>query len=309
MKRPLIVLAFIAFVCVVGVAVPVTAQSVPPRLATWDVQVWPEYDQPSVLVIASGTLSPETPLPQQITVPIPAGATIHAVAYPAPAGNLLNLPWTPQTGPEGASVTFSVDQPQFVVEYYADVLSPPPSRSFAMDVVTPLAAQQASLTLRQPSRASAMQIEPALAAAGIDDLGNPTFVADLGPLAAGQAIPLRVSYTKADAEPSTTFQPLPAATVAPVETGSDQSWLRIVVGVVLGVLVGAGVLYFLWRRQSARPTRQARRRDARKKGTPPERPQTARPADQAAASQFCVQCGQKFAGNDKFCRNCGAPRR
>ena len=148
-----------------------------------------------------------------------------------------------------------------------------------------------------------------MAATGLDDLGNPTFSADLGPLAAGQAIPLRVSYTKSDDEPSTTFQPLPAATTAPAASGSNQNWLPIVVGAALRVLVGGIVLYLLWRRQSGKTTRQARRRAARKKGAPAERPQAVRPAAPAAASQFCVQCGQKFEGSDKFCRNCGAPRR
>ena len=156
MKRQLIVLAVMVLLGLASAAQPAAAQPEAPQLASWDVQVWPEYDQPSVLVIATGALSPDTPFPQQVAVPIPAGASIHAVAYPAAAGNLLNLQWTPQTGPEGTSVVFTLDQPQFIVEYYADVLSPPPNRSFALDVVTPLAAQQASLTVRQPSRASAM---------------------------------------------------------------------------------------------------------------------------------------------------------
>jgi hypothetical protein len=171
-------------------------------LATWDVQVWPEYDQPTVLVIATGSVVTGTTFPQSLSFPLPADASIHAVAYPGEAGNLLTLPWTTEAGPAGQAVVFELNQPHFVVEYYADILSVPPNRSFDLDLGIPYAAQQATVTLRQPARASALQVTPAMAAAGVDELGNPTYALDLGPLAAGQSVPFQVSYTKVDGEPS-----------------------------------------------------------------------------------------------------------
>ncbi len=288
-------------------ALPAGAQSAPPVLSTWDTQVWPEYDQPSVLVITSGTLAEGTTFPQQLRVPVPANATIHAVAYPEASGNLLSLAWTSEPDADGQIVVFDLDQPRFVVEYYADILSPPSSRSFDLNLVAPYAAQQASLALRQPSRSSDLQTTPAMVAGGMDALGNPTYTLELGTQAAGQSTPLQVSYTKADAQPSVSSAP--PATAVVDDTSSEATWWPWVAGVAAAVLAGALTLYLVQRRRASDGTRQARRRDARKQGASSARLPSGGAAPGVSSTRFCVQCGQKFEGSDKFCRKCGAPRR
>jgi hypothetical protein len=301
-----LLLAALVLLALALTAFSVSAQSVSPVLATWDTQVWPEYDQPSVLVIASGSFVPETPFPQQVRVTIPVGAAVHAVAYPEANGNLLSLGWTVEPGSDGQTVVFDLDQPNFVVEYYADIITPPSSRSFDLNLVAPYEAQQASLALRQPSRSSDLQTTPAMVPGGMDDLGNPTFTLDLGALAAGQSTPLQVSYTKADAQPSVSSAPTaPAA----AESSSARSWWPWVAGVAAAVLAGAVTFYLVQRRRSTALSRQSRRRDARKQGAQPARQPSGSAASGASSTKFCVQCGQKFEGSDKFCRNCGAPRR
>jgi hypothetical protein len=309
MTRYQLFICVTALALVLGGTLPGSAQSLPLRLATWDVQIWPEYDDPSVLVIAAGSLAAETPAPQQLRIPIPAGARVHAVAFPGPEGNLLTLPWSAETDASGQTLVFALDQPRFVVEYYADILAPPPSRSFDLDLVAPYAVQQASLALRQPSRASNLQVTPAMAEGGLDGLGNPTYALELGALEAGQAVPVRVSYTKADAEPSVAGLEVDETPAAAAD-GSAQSSLPVIIGVAAGLLAGAAALYLWTRRRSAGASRQARRRTARKQGTALLRPPTGSAAPGGAAlNRFCVQCGQKFEGSDRFCRNCGAARR
>jgi hypothetical protein len=284
----------------------VLAQTSPPALATWDTQVWPEYDQPSVLVISSGTFVDETSLPQQVRVPIPAGAAVHAVAYPEASGNLLSLAWTVEPGVDGQTVVFDLNQPSFVVEYYADIITPPPSRSFDLNLVAPYSAQQSSLTLRQPSRARELQTTPAMVPGGVDALGNPTYTLDMGALAAGASTPVRVSYTKTDVQPSVLSDPAAPIASESSATASVWPWLA---GVAAAVLAGGVTFYLVQRRRSASTSRQARRRTARKQGTQPARQPAGGAEPAGSATRFCVQCGQKFEGSDKFCRNCGAPRR
>lgn len=289
-----------------------SAQTQPPVLATWDVQVWPEYDQPTVLVIATGSVVTGTTFPQSLSFPLPADASIHAVAYPGEAGNLLTLPWTTEAGPAGQAVVFELNQPHFVVEYYADILSVPPNRSFDLDLGIPYAAQQATVTLRQPARASALQVTPAMAAAGVDELGNPTYALDLGPLAAGQSVPFQVSYTKVDGEPSRPAAvSTPVAAAMPEPAAEGQSWLPLALGIAVGAAAGMAILYVVLNRRSAAGSRQTRRREARKRGerAAPPRAAASKPVDSAAANQFCVQCGQQFDLSDRFCRGCGAARR
>jgi hypothetical protein len=288
------------------VTFPVLAQTAPLELATWDTQVWPEYDQPSVLIITRGSFGPETSFPQQLRVPIPAGAAVHAVAYPEASGNLLSLAWTVEAGVDGQTVVFDLNQPSFVVEYYADIISPPSSRSFDLTLVAPYAVQQASLALRQPSRASDLQTTPAMLPGGMDDLGNPSYTLDLGALAAGEATSLQVSYTKADTQPSVASGSAPSSADASSAAPSVWPWLA---GVAAAVIAGGVTFYLVQRRRATSATRQSRRRAARKEGAQPVRSTSGGAAPAASATRFCVQCGQKFEGSDKFCRNCGAPRR
>jgi hypothetical protein len=234
------------------------------------------------------------------------------VAYPGEAGNLLTLPWTTEAGPAGQAVVFELNQPHFVVEYYADILSVPPNRSFDLDLGIPYAAQQATVTLRQPARASALQVTPAMAAAGVDELGNPTYALDLGPLAAGQSVPFQVSYTKVDGEPSRPAAvSTPVAAAMPEPAAEGQSWLPLALGIAVGAAAGMAILYVVLNRRSAAGSRQTRRREARKRGerAAPPRAAASKPVDSAAANQFCVQCGQQFDLSDRFCRGCGAARR
>jgi hypothetical protein len=287
-------------------AAPVAAQENPTSLDTFDVQVWPEYDEPTVLVITTGSLVTGTVFPQPMRIPVPAGARVHAVAYPESDGNLLSVPWTTESDASSQSVVFELNQPRFVVEYYADILTPPPSRSFSLDLIAPYAARQASLALRQPSRASDMQTTPAMVAGTLDNLGNPTYDLDLGALAAGQSVPLQVSYSKPDGDPSVAGIAVDAP--PPSEAGAEQNWLPLVLGIAAGALIGGGILYWALQRRHTGASRQARRRDARRKGEAPVRPPASAAAPAAGANKFCVKCGQKFESADKFCRNCGAVR-
>jgi hypothetical protein len=288
------------------VTFPVLAQTAPLELATWDTQVWPEYDQPSVLVITGGSFGTETSFPQQVRVPIPADAAIHAVAYPGAGGNLLSLDWTVEAGVDGQTVVFDLNQTSFVVEYYADIISPPSNRSFDLTLVAPYAVQQASLALRQPSRSGNLQTTPAMIPGGMDDLGNPSYTLDLGALAAGDATSLQVSYTKADTQPSVASGP--AAPVADASSATPSVWPWLA-GVAAAVIAGGVTFYMVQRRRAASASRQSRRRAARREGAQLARQTSGGAAPGASATRFCVQCGQKFEGSDKFCRNCGAPRR
>jgi len=44
------------------------------------VELWPDYDRASVLVLLTGALPADTTLPATVTLPIPETAQLHAVA-------------------------------------------------------------------------------------------------------------------------------------------------------------------------------------------------------------------------------------
>lgn len=271
------------------------------------IAVWPEYDQPSVLVIYEGTLQPDIQLPRPLQVTIPEGSIVNAVAYRDHTGNLLSLPWESEARDNQQVISFELGQPGFVVEYYADIIAPPPDRGFSLNLDIPYAVDEARLLLRQPARATDFEATPELPAAAPDELGNPQYAKDLGALAAGEAIDLSVSYTKTDEEPSLSSVLLPGTPgPSPSPDGEETPvWLFVVGGLVAGAAIAGGIFGAMtWyrRRQSAsRRTRQGRRRQERRGGR--------QASKNGTTDEFCPQCGRKYAAGDQFCRSCGTPRR
>ena len=64
---------------------PVNAQG-EVHLSLLSVDIWPEYDQPAVLMIYHLTLASDTSLPASLSVRIPSESQINAVAVVDPVG-------------------------------------------------------------------------------------------------------------------------------------------------------------------------------------------------------------------------------
>jgi hypothetical protein len=68
-------------------------------------------------------------------------------------------------------------------------------------------------------------------------------------------------------------------------------------------LIGIGVYWFLSRRRTTAPVKPVRPTVA---STPP---QPAIRAESGGAAAFCTQCGHTLRSDDRFCPQCGTPRK
>ncbi len=272
-------------------------------------RLWPEYDDPGVLVIFAGSFADTASFPQKVAFPVAAGArNIQATVNDATQG-LLTQTWQI----EGNKVTYTLPQPGFQIEYYVDR---PPSgnkREIAYTFEAPYTIQSMELAVQQPARATDFSMTPKPTSTITGSDGLTYHLITLENLAAGEKRDIAISYTKTDSGVTSPQLTLTGATPA-AQTGgpapsqpqptTQTNWLPfLLIGAGLLALIGIAVYWFLARRPTVLPVKPARPTVS----SAPSQP-TARPTP-AAAVVFCTQCGRAFRPEDRFCAKCGAPRK
>lgn len=292
------------------------AQSDPAEIVALGVELWPDYDRPDMLVLLTGTLPPDTTLPATLTIPIPAGADINAVARFTTDNQLLSdVDYTV----DGEQLTMTLPDVRFRVEYYAPFTTSGDSRSYDFRWLSDLPVGQLSTVIQQPSAAEDFAVvpEPVNVTSNRGDGLQYHSLASRA-VAAREPFDITVAYASPTGElsaPAVSPQAtLPASVgTTPVETGGlfenfDPIWLLVILGV--GVLVG--LAFFLGRQQTTaaggRPRKPTPSRPAQKQPSqPPAAKSTTPTAPTAGAPRFCHHCGQALATGDRFCRSCGTP--
>ncbi len=186
----------LAIVCSLGLATTARAQTAI-TLDALRVELWPEYDQAAVLVILSGTLPASVIVPAEVTLTIPGNATVFAAAVQDANQGLLNATFSTTRQADKTLVKLTATARTFQLEYYDSSLKiVGAARTFAWQWQADYAAQQVTLRVQEPVGAANLATTPALQPTGAGDLGLSYREANLGPIAAGQALTLNLSYTK-----------------------------------------------------------------------------------------------------------------
>ncbi len=276
----------------------------PGRLSKLTVRVWPEYDQPTVLVWLTGNLADATNLPREIAVLIPTTAAINAVAWEDPDGTPHDISKQMTNLGDGFQrVTFTLPKAQFRVEYYDDLIKGAPDKSIVFVYKSAAPVDQLTLEVQQPLKATNFGVTPAAQSTRDDTDGLKYFVSTFANVAVNQTLTTQVKYTKTDPSLSFVAVPTPAAApaspaTAPADSASTTSNVYLLFAlVVVGVLGVLGVFLFQRSNRQAEPARALAPRRGKRRG------------EQNAATVFCVQCGHPLIAEDNFCPKCGTKRR
>jgi hypothetical protein len=303
------------------VIAPHSLAQAPITLESAQVELWPEYDRPEMLVILSGNLPADTQLPVTLTLRLPPASTLFAVALRDAQDGLVNTPYTTDLVDGASVVTMTLTRPNFHLEYYDGALVMDGNRRrFTFTWPDEWSTAAARVRVQEPAGASNLTVTPPLSAAGTGEFGLDYLAGDLGAIRAGQPVQVELTYDKTSTGLSADTN---TGTAAPVPTaGSSLLPAPVVIG--LAVLVGAlvvGLWFWNQRRRpapaSARHSRVANRSSApaARSGRPTPAPQVSAASppkeDPAAAAtttpaRFCTQCGQPLQAGDRFCRACGA---
>lgn len=280
------------------------------EIETLQIDLWPEYDRPDVLVIYHITISATSKLPAQMSLRIPREASApYNVAMKDVDGMLYNLKYDQAVDGEWLRVSFIASSSEIQIEYYDPRLTRDGNtRQFAYRWPGDYRVTNLQFRLQQPFNATGMQLtNPALKIDGgmLGDDGLTYYLIPVGGvLETGTTLDLPFTYSKPDTALSSSQAP-----VKPVSTGTNPTtlsstllpggnllWLGAATVLILG-----GVIWY-WQQHRANgetAPRRGRRHSAKVRS---------QNAVQVPVNQviYCHQCGKRAASGDVFCRACGA---
>ncbi len=299
----------LAFLIILAFILPMGARAQAPLVfSSAQVDIWPEFDKPTVLVIYKLTLSASTTYPASLSLRIPTAAgDPNAVAASQPDGSLINIDASRQVEGQWAFINFSTNTPEVQLEYYDPGLTKNgTARHFSYTWPGDYAVTQLSLQVQQPTGATNLSITPSQGTRSIGSDNLTYYSQDIGSVTAGQNFQITIDYKKSTDVLSAETLPIESSAPIPQGTSTDlnlKSWLPWVLGIVGAALIVGGIVWF-WQTGRQRPAPQARRQRSRKASVD---------ADTAAAAGetdiYCSQCGKRAMPGDQFCRSCGSPIR
>ncbi len=277
------------------------------RLERAHVSVWPEYDDPRVLILYEGTFADDGGFPRVVEFPVPLGIDVNQAAGVTPDGRYLRQTYQIVAQDGYALLRYELPIPTFFFEYYYDPLEGQTEKSFDWWLRTQYPISNLQIEVQRPQTASGFTVSPAADMVGTEPDGFEYHYVSRPSLGTDEEIKLHISYTKENPDPSVTRAPPmtpaapPAAAVAqPADQGRSGTVLLVGFLLAAGLLSAGGYWYIRQRR-----TEVAQEED---EWQPPRRPRRQRPRREEMAA-FCHQCGKGLRADDEYCANCGTKRR
>jgi hypothetical protein len=313
--RPVFNRIIVLFITVVTFFLVTAVQAQLPAggLETLIVDFWPDYDQPNVLVLLTGTLPAETPLPATITIPLPNDADINAIARITDDNRMIDdIQYTIGNG----SLTLTTTTPRFRIEYYVPYETTGTTHAYDFNWQAAIPVQELLAAVQKPTGATTMTLEPAAANVVADSNDGFTYYAlPTTAIPAGQAYTLHFEYDmpiqqlsvdNLPAAPAPANAPPPVnmpAAPAPAAASSSSFSLDTVNWALL--LVVAGFILIAIAATWMIATRNSSPKSVRKNRKPQPKRTVSKASSAAGKAGFCHECGQPLSASDKFCRNCG----
>lgn len=262
------------------------------------VELWPEYDDPGVLVIYRGILSPQVTLPAQVTLTMPAEAgQPNAVAVKGAEDQLMSVQFERVVKGDTAEVSFTSTSEEIQFEYYDPGLEKNGAqRAYIYRWPGNHPVNSAIFQVQKPRGSSNVEISPAFGESFQGSDGLTYFRSGESSLELGQEKTIHVEYSKTAEGLSIGDQPVqPSTAVEPRISLSFQGrnlipWILGGVGLIL-IVVAVG-LYWRFGTQIGKAHKSGVGQQSGKQVL----------SDQ---SSYCPQCGSRTSENDRFCRVCG----
>jgi hypothetical protein len=265
------------------------------HLSLLGVDIWPEYDQPAVLMIYRLTLASDTKLPASLSLHLPANGQINAVALVDSTQGLVNTPYDKTVLGQSAVLNLTTNSLQVQVEYYQPLVKDGIIRHIQFEWAGDYAVDKLDANFLKPFGAEnvSISIPPTDTGPGQDGLTN--YHIQKANLAAGKSFSLTIDYQRQTDALSISSLPVVAASTPGPDTPGRVSMTGILPWVLAGIgllLIVAGVVGFIvWQRSSQGSLTGKKNKPHRN--------------ESEAEIIYCNQCGKRAQPGDIFCRTCG----
>ncbi|MEE9512613.1 MAG: hypothetical protein V3V46_00925 [Anaerolineales bacterium] len=269
-----------------------------------EIALWPEFDQPGVLVILSGVLSSSVELPAHVEIPVPMMyGEPSAVAIKGPQDQLFAADYQRRVQGQWATIVMEAESTGIWIEFYADITYEGDKRSFTFFWPGGMDIGDFQYEIQQPEGAANIQVTPR-GVAGVHTDGLIYHSATYGSLPPASQALISFAYEKQGSELSINAQPkIDRPDEVRGETPDLSKMLPYILGGVGLVLIAAGVIMYVRFKRRDSATSQPRKRKRRRKKTSEYREEV------DASPIYCHLCGAQAGASDHYCRRCGAQLR
>jgi len=282
-------------------ALPFSAQAQSAvKFSSLQIQLWPEYDQPSMLVICEFKLADGSTLPVNVNIHIPKDGNLVAVASLF-NGQLIDADHSIPTI-DGDWKIFKVNvqtATTYHIEYYAPISKIGTERQFNFVWIGDYAVDDFALSVLPPTDITQLTTDPSLNSVTNTD-GTTSWKKDFGALSANKEFALQINYNKTS---DRLTKPGSQSGVQPSQPIGSNTPGRVmlsnylpdaIVGFGLLLMIGGG--FYFWQSGRRGRNRSRRRRSPRVES-------------EGDGEAYCHQCGTRAHSGDRFCRVCGTKLR
>ena len=271
------------------------------KIGRLQIDIWPEYDHPDVLVIYHIILSSENALPakMELRIPLEANKPLN-LAEKDVDGTLYNLDYTTRIEGDWIWVTFTTPSQEIQLEYYDPrLLKSELTRKFEYRWPGDYPVDDTVIQIQEPINTTRMEISPDLGQGVPGNDGLTYFISSIGSLDQNTPFSIQIEYDKTDDTLSSSqvpvfpSEPIGQQTQGRTSLGEVIPWVLGVLGAVM--IVGGGFWYW----HTGRDVQKTQKKHHQTRITDDEA------KSQPGTTIHCHKCGKRAAEGDLFCRVCG----
>ncbi len=268
------------------------ANSEPTGFKAVTLWVYPEYDDPRLLVMIEGKISGATS-PVTVRFLVPQSAEMYSAGSKDAQGNYTGGPPNRKASQIAGwdEISYQLTTDTFRVEYYYPGITGQPDKQISFDYYWLYPVSDLNVIVQKPLKATSFAVTPSgqQGTEGQFTVYNYSYT-NLTP---GNPLHFDIKYTKTDSAPSLGTI---ASTTSPSSSSSNSNTVLIVVVAVLAslLLIGGVILWF----RSPNRTPVKRLEPATPSGGP-------RTKLKAARAKYCNYCGTQLDPDSNFCAHCG----